>query len=304
MPTLPALTRCATRSRLQGVFKKKEKSQNSQKRNSQVGSLNGEDSFGLPQLCVRMNTFHHMRTELETLEKRIVTYLRNAESANGDVASGVQSKFELSIAACQEGIQQLCETTAYKVVFHNLSHVLWDGLYVGDLASSRIEPFRKELDANLEMISSTVHNRVRNRVITAVMKASFDGFLLVLIAGGPSRSFTQQDSQIIEDDFTILKDLYVCNGDGLPEELVDKASTQVRSVLPLFRAETESLIDRFRRMTLESYGSSAKSRLPLPPTTGHWSPTDPNTILRVLCYRNEEAASKFLKKTYNLPKKL
>lgn len=251
-----------------------------------------------------MNTFHHLRTELEALEKRLVTYLRNAESANGDVAGGVENKFELSIAACQEGIQQLCEATAYKLVFHDLSHVLWDGLYAGDPASSRIEPFRKELDANLEIISSTVHNRVRSRVITAIMKASFDGFLLVLLAGGPSRCFTRQDSQIIEDDFAILKDLYVCNGDGLPEELVDKASTQVRSVLPLFRAETESLIDRFRRMALESYGSSAKSRLPLPPTTGHWSPTDLNTIMRVLCYRNEDAASKFLKKTYNLPKKL
>ncbi|XXG48107.1 hypothetical protein AAC387_Pa02g2635 [Persea americana] len=304
VPTLPALTRCSTRSKFQGVWKKKEKSQNLQKRNPQVGTLNGEDTFGLPRLCVRMNTFHHLRTELEALEKRLVTYLRNAESANGDVAGGVENKFELSIAACQEGIQQLCEATAYKLVFHDLSHVLWDGLYAGDPASSRIEPFRKELDANLEMISSTVHNRVRNRVITAVMKASFDGFLLVLLAGGPSRCFTRQDSQIIEDDFAILKDLYVCNGDGLPEELVDKASTQVRSVLPLFRAETESLIDRFRRMALEAYGSSAKSRLPLPSTTGHWSPTDLNTIMRVLCYRNEDAASKFLKKTYNLPKKL
>lgn len=304
IPTLPALTRCSTGSKFQGVWKKKEKSQNPQKRKSQVGTLNGEVSSGLPQLCVRMNTLHHVRTELEKLEKRIVTYLRNAESANGYIANRVEQKFELSMTACQEGIQQLCEGTAYKVVFHDLCHVLWDGLYVGDAASSRIEPFQKELDMILEIISSTVHSRVRSRVITAIMKATFDGFLLVLLAGGPSRVFTRQDCQIIEDDFAILKDLYVCNGDGLPEELVDKAAMQVRNVLPLFRTETESLIERFRRLTLESCGSSAKSKLPLPPTSGNWSPNEPNTILRILCHRNDEAASKFLKKTYNLPKKL
>ncbi|KAJ8643234.1 hypothetical protein MRB53_004982 [Persea americana] len=295
VPTLPALTRCSTSSKL---WIKKEKSQNSQKRKSQIGTVGSDDSFGLPQLCVRMNTLYHLRTELESLEKRIVTYLRNAESYNEAIASGVENKFELSIAACQEGVQQLCEATAYKVVFHDLSNVLWDNLYIGDVASSRIEPFQKGLDTNLDIISSIVHDRVRNHVITAVMKASFDGFLLVLLAGGPSRAFTLEDCQIIEDDFVALKDLYVCNGDGLPDELVDKASTQLRSILPLFRTETDGLVERYRRLTIESYGPSAKSKLPLPPTSGNWSPTEPNTILRVLCYRNDKAASKFLNKAY------
>lgn len=304
IPTMPALTRCLTESKFQGVWKKKEKSQISQHRKPQVGALNGDDSFGLPQLCVRLNTLNHVRTELEALEKRTVTYLRNVEYAHADIVDGVEKRFVLSLAACQEGIQQLCEATAYKVIFQDLSHVFWDGLYIGDAASSRIEPFRKGLGTNLEMISTTVHKTVRTRVITAVMKASFDGFLLILLAGGPSRAFSRQDSQIIEDDFAILKDLFMSDKDGLPEELADKASVPVRNVLPLFRCDTESLIERFRRLTLEAYGPSAKSKLPLPPTSCNWNPTEPNTILRVLCYRNDESASKFLKKMYNLPKKL
>ncbi|KAG1346611.1 protein unc-13 [Cocos nucifera] len=301
IPALPPLTRCEVGSKL---WKKKEKSHPLQKRRSQVRSMNGDDSFGLPQLCVRVNTLHHIRTELDNLEKRIKTCLRNVESAQADISNGLEIKFEISLAACQEGIQQLCEVTAYKVIFHDLSHVLWDGLYVGETASSRIDPLLKELDPILEMISTTVHERVRNRVITALMKASFDGLLLVLLAGGPSRSFSQQDSQIIEDDFRSLKALYLADGDGLPEELVEKASTQVRNVLPLFRTDSESLVERFKRMMAEAYGSAAKSRYPLPPTSGHWSPTEANTILRVLCYRNGEAATRFLKKTYNLPKRL
>ncbi|KAK1286180.1 hypothetical protein QJS10_CPB20g00618 [Acorus calamus] len=121
---------------------------------------------------------------------------------------------------------------------------------------------------------------------------------------GPARAFTRQDSQIIEDDFKSLKDLFLADGDGLPEELVEKAATQIKNVIPLFRTDTESLIERYRRLIMEAYGPSTKSKFPMPTTSGHWSPTDPNTILRVLCYRNDEDATKFLKKAYNLPKKI
>ncbi|KAG8049620.1 hypothetical protein GUJ93_ZPchr0009g1125 [Zizania palustris] len=301
MPQLPPLTRCEVGSTL---FKKKEKPQNPQYRGSQNGTTNGADPLALPQLCVRMNTLQYMRGELENLEKKIKTGLRNVESAQADITDGLDIKFELCQTSCQEGIQQLCETTAYKVTFYDLGHVLWDILYVGDIASSRVEILLRELDPILETISGMVHNKVRNRAITALMKATFDGFLLVLLAGGPLRAFTRQDSQIIQDDFRILKDLFLADGDGLPEELVDKASSQVKNVLPLLQTDSESLIDRFKRMMAESNRSASKNRFPLPPTTGHWSPNEPNTVLRVLCYRYDEAATKFLKKTYNLPKKI
>nr|GLL17077.1 uncharacterized protein LOC109190978 [Ipomoea trifida]GMC51231.1 protein unc-13 homolog [Ipomoea batatas] len=305
IPTMPALTRCTTGTKFQGVWKKKDKSVNTQKRNSQVATMNGDSSFAMPQLVVRINTLQKIRTELEGLEKRIITLLRNSESAHiEDISNGLGKKFEITPAACVEAIQQLSEAMAYKIVFHDLSHVLWDGLYVGEPSSSRVESFLQELEQKLTIISNTVNERVRTRIIADIMKASFDGFLLVLLAGGPCRAFTRQDSQIIEDDFKSLKDLFWANGDGLPTDIINKYSTTVRDVLPLYRADTESLIERFRRLTLEAYGSSAKSRLPLPPTSGQWNPTEPNTLLRVLCYRNDEAATKFLKKTYNLPKKL
>ncbi|XP_062090872.1 protein unc-13 homolog [Humulus lupulus] len=300
IPTLPSMTRCSTGSKFHGVFKKKDKSHLTQ-RKSQVGTTNGDDLFGVPQLCVRISTLQLIRLELGVFKKRIVAHLGNAES---DIADRLGKMFELSESACMEGVLQLCEATAYKVIFHELSHALWDGLYIGEVSSSRIEPFLQELEQYLEVISSTVHDRARTRVITDVMKASFDCFLLVLLAGGPSRAFTLQDSDIIEEDFKFLTDLFWSNGDGLPSEIIDKFSKVVKSILPLYHTDTESLIEQFKRATLENFGSSAKSKLPLPPTSGQWSPNEPNTLLRVLCYRNDEAAAKFLKKTYNLPKKL
>lgn len=294
------MTRCSTGSKFHSVFRKKDKSHLTQ-RKSQVGTTNGDTLFGVPQLCVRINTLQLIRLELGVFGKRIVAHLGNSES---DSVNRMGKLFELAESACMEGILQLCEATAYKVIFHELSHVLWDGLYIGEVSSSRIDPFLQDLEQYLEIISSTVHDKVRTRVITDLMKASFDGFLLILLAGGPSRAFTQQDSVIIAEDFKFLTELFWSNGDGLPKELIDKFSKVVKSVLPLYHTDTDTLIEEFKSRTLENFGSSAKTRLPLPPTSGQWNPTEPNTLLRVLCYRNDEAAAKFLKKTYNLPKKL
>ncbi|KAK7314422.1 hypothetical protein VNO77_32945 [Canavalia gladiata] len=305
IPTMPVLTRCSTKSKFNGVFRKKEKSQMTQRRKAHVETTNGDISSDITQMCVRINTMQRIRMEVGVLEKRMVANLSSSKSTNeDDIADGASLKFKLSASAAVEGIHQLCECIGYKIIFHDLCHVLWDGLYVGDVSSTRIEPFLHELEQYLEIISSTVHDKVRTRVIVEVMRASFDGFLLVLLAGGPSRAFSRKDSAIIEEDFKFLTDLFWSNGDGLPDELIEKHSTTIRGVLPLFHAETEHIIQQFSQLTMDMYGSTAKSRLPLPPTADQWSPREPNTLLRVLCYRNDEAAAKFLKKNYNLPKKL
>ncbi|CAL5002414.1 unnamed protein product [Urochloa decumbens] len=300
-PQLPHLTRCDVGSKL---FKKNEKPQFLVKRGSQVGSTTGNEASSLPGLCLRINTLHYIQNELENLDKKTKACLRSAELAQPDVPDELNINFELSQAACQEGIRQLCETTAYMVIFNDLSHVLMDTLYVGSPASNRILPLLKELGPILRTISSTVCNKVRNSLITALMKASFDGFLLVLLAGGPTRAFCCQDYQIIEDDFRALRGLYLTYSEGLPEEIVARASSEVKSILPLLQTDTETLIERFKKTISESYEVTAKSRFPMPPVPAHWSPDNPNTILRVLCYRKDEAATKFLKKTYDLPKTL
>lgn len=301
IPVMPALTRCRTESR---IFKKKDKSHTLQKRRPQFRDGN---SFGVPQLCVRINTLQQIRIELDVLGKRIINNFRNSNSiSEKDISILIGKKFELSATACVEGIHQLCEITAYKVIFHDLKHVLWDGLYVGEASSTRIEPFLQELDQYLEIISATVHDRVRTHVITDVMKVSFEGFLYVLLAGGPSRNFLRQDCVILEEDFKFLMELFWSNGDGLPAELIDKVSKTAKSVLTLFHYDTSSLIEEFIRVTenMNSCSSKPKLSLPLPPTSCRWSPAEPNTLLRVLCHRYDEVATRFLKKTFNLPKKL
>ncbi|CAI9100420.1 OLC1v1037423C1 [Oldenlandia corymbosa var. corymbosa] len=304
LPILPPLTRCDIGSKF-GMFKKKERSSMVQGSKSQAYTTEVDNSYDIPRLCVRINTMHLIRKELEVLEKRITSNLRNAGYVQDVIQTTESGKlFEFSAAACVEGIHQLSEATAYRIVFQDLSHVLWDYLYVGDVLSSRIEPFLQELEQNLEIVSATVHDRVRTRVITQIMRASFDGFLLVLLAGGPSRGFSLLDAAVFEQDFKLLMDLFWSEGDGLPIDLIENYSNTVKAVLPLFHIDTVKLIEQFKRVVLDRYGGSDKSKLPLPPSSGQWGPTEPDTVLRVLCHRSDEIASKFLKKNYHLPKKL
>ncbi|CAL0322163.1 unnamed protein product [Lupinus luteus] len=305
IPAMPALTRCSKKSKFRGIFRVKGKSQTTQRRKVHDGTTNGDDSFDIPQMCVQVNTMQRIRIELGALEKRIDAILSSKSDTDHDTENEFSLKFKLSPAAAAESIHELCECIAYKLVFHDLSHVFWDGLYVGEVSSTRIDHFLQELEQYLEIIiSSIVHERVRTRIIVQVMEASFDGFLFVLLAGGPSRAFSLQDSIIIEEDFKSLTNFFWSKGDGLPADLIEKQSTTARAVLPLLHTDTEHIIQQLRQLSMEMYGCSAKSRLRLPPTADHWNPREPYTLLKVLCHRNDEAAAKFLKKNYNLPKKL
>ncbi|RYR20837.1 hypothetical protein Ahy_B03g066084 [Arachis hypogaea] len=303
IPTLPPLTRCSRGSKFDVIFKRKEKTQLKQSRNSQVGTKKHESSLELPQLFVRINTLQRMSMELKVLQRRTMTRLRSFAFIEEDDAKAVFN-FKLSTAASIEGVNQLSETIAYKIIFRDLCHVLWNGLYVGEVSATRIEPFLEELEQYLETVSSTVQDRAKRLVTTKVMEAAFEGFLLVLLAGGPSRSFSLEDSAMIEEDFKCLTDMFWSNGNGLPTELIEQLSTTVKDVLPLLSMDTEYLIQQLG-FTMEMCGPLGKSQLqPLPSTTGQWSPTEPSTLLRVLCYRHHDTASKFLKKNYNLPTKI
>ncbi|CAI9293279.1 unnamed protein product [Lactuca saligna] len=257
-----------------------------------------DDSCGILQLCVRVNTFIYIRKELQIFQERVVAQLRSTGSRTtdeGNIVNYYKISFNLSLTACEDGIQELCEVTGYKLVFHELNHVFWKGLYIDGASSSRIEPFLEELEENLEKITGIVHDdSVRTRVITEIMRASCDGFLLVLLAGGHSRNFTLQDSFNIQEDFHLLVDLFWSHGDRLPTELISKFSAPVEGILPLFATDTETLIQQCKTLAVDKGG-----RLP---ESGEWDRNDPNTILRVLCHRDDRVAFKFLKNNFHLPK--
>eukprot|EP00249_Psilotum_nudum_P017522 c26371_g1_i1 orf=242-3094(+) len=312
VPSLPALTRSKGKmhhSSFGGLWKRKETVVVSHrpKPQSRVGSL----PVSLPNICVRINTLHYIQTELELLEKRIAngwlegntpkSFKRTTSTLTE--TNIVHDSFEqVQIGVC-EGIRQLCEVAAYKVVFQDLCSVFWDGLYCGGVEHARISEVIEQLDTKLEVIANTVHGQLRNNVVSELMRVCFEGLLMVLLAGGPSRVFLVSDADMLDEDFLSLKDLFKADGEGLPAEIVEKAAGSLTQVLPLFSVETADLIETLKSALSEAYGDKFNaSKLFLPGTTGQWSPFDANTLLRILCYRCDKTASRFLKKTYNLPR--
>ncbi|XP_057864500.2 protein unc-13 homolog [Cryptomeria japonica] len=331
--SFPSLTRCKKETKCFGLWKRKKKSPVFQKSKSSRGSkclktpifrrsksLGGSVSclqstkgatFGLAQLFVRMNTLYHIQSELNSLDQVIShgpkNHIPNETSLSDSTPKAALSLLEINFnharADIEDGIQKLCECAAYKVVFHDLRCVLIEGLYNGGVSTSRIGPVLIKLELNLQIIKNSVKDKMWDCIIDALTKTTFEGFLSVLLAGGPTRVYSKHDSQMIEEDLKSLKDLFITS--GVPSEMVENAATSTSKILLLFSSNTEDIIKKLKAALFEATGrSSTTSRLPLPPTSGVWSLTDPNTILRVLCYRNDYLASHFLKKTYRLPKKI
>ncbi|KAJ6725837.1 hypothetical protein OIU79_004070 [Salix purpurea] len=110
------------------------------------------------------------------------------------------------------------------------------------------------------------------------------------------RVFYRSDYPMIEEDFENLKGIFCTCGEGLVnEEAVEKEAEIVEGVIALMGDSTEQLMEDFSILTCEASGIGVSGhKLPMPPTTGRWNRADPNTILRVLCHRNDKAANHFL----------
>lgn len=207
------------------------------------------------------------------------------------------------VAACQH----VSEVAAYRLVFLDSSSVFYDSLYVDGVARGHIRPALRILNQNITLMTAILTDRAQPMALKEVMKASFDAFLMVLLAGGSSRVFHRYDHEIIQEDFESLRRLFSTCVEGLiAENVVDGEAAVVEGVIALMSQSTEQLMEDFSIVTCEGSGIGIMGngqKLPMPPTTGKWNRADPNTILRVLCYRNDRTANQFLKRTFQLAKR-
>lgn len=221
--------------------------------------------------------------------------------------------FEETKKRAQAAIPQLCQLAAYRVVFFDLRGPLLEGLYSGSVGRARLGGVLGRLGDSLVVIVDNIHAKLRDAVVLALLKALLEGYLRVLLAPGPNRAYQIQDATLLEDDLAEMKDLFVDGGEGLAMADVEMATTRAEDILGLFSAPTDALIAQFeaayRQALTEQgekaaggipHGKAALAKLPVPP--GGWSPGDANTLLRVLCYRGDRKASKYLKKLFDVPK--
>ncbi|KAI3826680.1 hypothetical protein L1987_00732 [Smallanthus sonchifolius] len=270
-------------------------------------------SRGTQRLYIRLNSLHYILSQLNSIDKnlaispRIVALSpRNRFGGNRKQISG--SYFDQTRSSIHWATKHVSEIAAYKLIYLDSNSVFYGSLYIGDVETSRIAPALKIMKHNLTLLTAIVTERAQPLAMKELMKASYDAYLRVLLAGGISRDFTRSDHKMIEEDLENLKKLFLTCGEGLiVEDVVDEEAEAVEGVVALMGKSTEQLVEEFSALVCDGNGVGVMGglgqKLPMPPTTGKWSSTDPNTILRVLCHRNEGPANLFLKKTFQLPKR-
>ncbi|XP_072995632.1 protein unc-13 homolog isoform X1 [Typha latifolia] len=335
IPTLPPLTRCNLDSKLLQIWKKAAPL-------CQAGiDITGEGarkpkvifrrfikakeethrsrpctSRGTQRLYVRLNTLHYLLALLHSIDKSLSFFSRTNSSPSpspGHLSPYnpaprrpvVQTHFNQGRTALQAATLRIAELGAYRLIFLDSAHTFYDYLYVGTVSTARIGPTLCTLKQNLTLLLRVLTDRAQPLAVCEVMKASFEAFLMVLLAGGSLRAFARGDHAAVAEDFASLKQVFCSCGEGLvTEEVVESgaATAAVEGVVGLMAMPTEKLVEDFTVMACEASGIGGR-KIPMPPTTGRWSPADPNTVLRVLCHRDDEVANRFLKKTYELPKR-
>ncbi|CAL0316731.1 unnamed protein product [Lupinus luteus] len=321
IPVLPSLTRCNPDSKLIKLWKKAApctsgcEQQHCTKVIHEAHHHHHKQSTsrGTQRLYVRLNTLHYLHTHIHSLDKAlylnpgVVPSNRIRFAKNRRDQSSTSSYFESANLCIQAACQHVSEVAAYRLVFHDSRSVFYDSLYVGGVARGQIKPVLRILNHNISLLTTILTDRAQSLTLKEVMKAAFNSFLMVLLAGGSSRLFVRPDHEIIREDFEHLRRVFSNCVEGLiADNGVEGETALVEGVIALMSRSTEQLMEDFSVVTSEGSGIGIlgnRQNLPMPPTTGKWNRSDPNTILRVLCYRNDRAANQFLKKTFQLAKR-
>ncbi|XP_059654428.1 protein unc-13 homolog [Cornus florida] len=318
IPNLPSLTRCNRDSKFIKLWKRASPCsvvvEDSHPHESNEGHHpRPSTSRGTQRLYIRLNTLHYLLSQLHLLDKslsfspQVVQSPRSHYNNHRRQLSSSISYLDHARTTIQAASQHVSEVAAYRLIFLDSNPVFYESLYVGDVENARIRPALRILKQNLTLLGAIVTDRAQPMAMKEVMKASFEAYLMVLLAGGSSRIFSRSDHDMIEEDFESLKRVFCTCGEGLiAEDVVDREAETVKGVVALMGQSAEQLVEDFGIVACEGSGigvMGSGQKLPMPPTTGRWNRTDPNTILRVLCHRNDRAANQFLKRTFQLAKR-
>ncbi|KAF3780488.1 hypothetical protein EJ110_NYTH39077 [Nymphaea thermarum] len=319
IPSLPPLTRCNQGNRFLKAVRKvvpchafAEHPNTVPPNGDNFGTGNHHQprpstSRGTQRLYIRLNTLYYLLSQLNTIHKTIRCHHQSHQPPRRFPTAS--SHFDLARATINAATHHVAEVAAYRLIFHDSNAVFYEGLYIDLVSESRIRPALRALKQNLALLGAIMSERAREGAVREIMKASFDAFLMVLLAGGRERAFQREDVETVKEDFRALTQLFLaCGWDVVTEEVVEREAEVVKGVLELMGEPTDQLVEDFSVLACESSGLimsnfGGQQRVPMPPTTGRWNRVDPNTILRVICHRNDKTANGFLKKNFQMARR-
>ncbi|KAF6165549.1 hypothetical protein GIB67_006439 [Kingdonia uniflora] len=286
--TIPPLTRCNKDSKFLKLWRKESHCRVGTEESHKGGSANDHHprpftSRGTQRLYIHLNTLHHILFKLHSLDKYLSQCPcqnpspHNQYSSSRKHLSASPSYFDLARSSIQIASQHVKEVVVFCLIFLDSNTAFYDSLY----------------GLTLSLLQAT--------------QTLAPALFMILLAEGSTRIFLKLDHEMILEDFESLKRIFCLYGEGLvAEEVVDKEAKIVEGVVELMGQPTDQLVEDFSIAACEASGMGmigTRQKLPMPPTTRRWNRADANTILRVLCYRNDIVANRFLKTTFQLAKR-
>jgi hypothetical protein len=187
--------------------------------------------------------------------------------------------------ALNDARQQVLAHVGNSIVFQHLRHAFLERAYLfgtkahaGRLPVTLLEPLNPWME---KVCADLTGEDDRNDAAGAMLAAAVRGVRYVLLEGGPSRIFLQDDCDALEADLAALRDFFVADGDGLTPDAVDAVLVPTSRLLDAMAQDTHQLIALYDR------GAAM------------W---DKETLLRVLCHRGDRTSSKYLKLRLKTPK--
>ncbi|KAJ7949378.1 DUF810 domain-containing protein [Quillaja saponaria] len=296
IPPVPILTRYKKEAGIKAFVKKElfDPRLPDEQRSMEISVLT------TPTLCVQLNTLYYAISQLNRLEDSIWERWTSKRPHEKIIRNSIDEKsrsstkkemFDGSRKDVNAAIDRICEYTGTKIIFWDLRGPFIENLYKPSVSVSRLEALIEQFDVELSQLCDIIVEPLRDRIVTSFLQASLDGFLRIILDGGPSRLFFPSDAKLLAEDLEILKEFFISGGDGLPRGVVENQVARVRQVIKLHGHETRELIDDLKSASgLEMQGGRSKLG------------ADSKTLLRILCHRGDSEASQFLKKQFKIPK--
>ncbi|KAF3788518.1 hypothetical protein EJ110_NYTH20047 [Nymphaea thermarum] len=259
------------------------------------------------KLCIQANTLHYIGNQVRELEDTIQNHWVNVITcdyagknknllSNDKLIQELLYPFDRVKKIANDTTNQICDFVGAKVVFWDLKEPFLFNLYRGNVDNARMESALERLDTVLGNVCGLISDALRDVIVHYIFRSSLDGYIWLLLDGGPSRVFTGNDVLMLQEDLNLLKELFIADGEGLPLALVEKEALMTQEILDLYTLHTETIVER-----LMAASEQISTEL------GHVKPSNrsaerADTLLRVLCHKGDKSASNFLKMQYNLPK--
>ncbi|CAN6268943.1 unnamed protein product [Urochloa humidicola] len=312
LPSAPVLTRYAESMNPFAKRKLIEPTVPEEKVDTQLNNLT------VPKLCVKLNTLQFIRDQLDVIEESIKESWISVSSAVRllDYLSCMDSGSAISenLSSSDESVDELftifddVRMTAVNIAdtilnFIGTRAVFWDmrdslifSLYRDSVEGARMQIFLPTIDEVLDQVCDLIVDVLRDQVVLRIFQACMEGLVWVLLDGGPSRAFLETDVDVMQQDLAQLKDLFIAEGQGLPQDVVEREAKQAQQILDLYILKADTIIDMLinasDQMSHHLEVTSARRR----------HVQDAHTLLRVLCHKKDKIASTFLRIQYHLPR--